>query len=116
MKIMYRLFADTIWLFHFVVVAIALFGWIIPQIWYLYMCVLASVLTSNILLDYCFLSKWEFDLRKKTSPSLSYDFTYTSYYTYNLTKGYLSKNFLRWTGLGFTSLSLAINLYFVYFY
>ena len=116
MNLIYKLAADAIWLLHFCVVAIALFGWLIPQIWYLYMLVLASVMTSNIFLDYCLLSKWEFDLRKKINPELEYDYAYNSYYTYNLTKGYLSRNFLRNVGLGFTSISLIINLYFAYIF
>jgi len=93
-----------------------MFGWLFPEIWYLYILVLVSVLISNILWDYCFLSKWEFDLRRKINPRLEYDYTYTSYYTYNLTRGHLSRDFLRWAGLAFTSLSLVINIYFKYFF
>jgi Protein of Unknown function (DUF2784) len=116
MKIVYRLLADTIWVLHFLVVFTVLFGWLFPSLWYVYMFVLASTFISNIFWNYCFLSKWEFYLRKKINPKLEYDFTYTSYYTYNLTKGYLSKDFLRWVGLGLTSTSLIINLYFAYFF
>lgn len=116
MKFLYRFLADSIWVLHFFIVAIALFGWVVPDIWYLYMLVLVSILVSNILWNYCFLSKWEFGLRKLINPKLEYDYTYTSYYTYNLTRGYLSQSFLRWAGLGYTSLSLIINIYFKYFF
>jgi hypothetical protein len=116
MKVIYRLLADSIWLLHFFVVAICLFGWLLPGIWHVYIFVLASVLASNILWSHCFLSKWEFDLRKMIDPRLRYDYAYTSYYTYNVTKGYLSRDFLRWAGLGFTSVSLVINLYFKYLF
>lgn len=112
MKLVLNLVADVIWLLHFFVVIIALFGWLIPEIWYVYIFVLTSVLISNIIFEYCFLSRWEFNLRRKINPMLEYDYAYTSYYTYNLTKGFLSKDFLRWAGLSFTSASLVINLYF----
>lgn len=113
---MYKVTADLIWLLHFCVLVVALFGWLFPQLWYLYTATLLAVLVSNIFLDHCFLSKWEFDLRKLVNPKIDYDYKYTSYYTYNLTKGYLSRSFLRWAGLSFTSLSLVINLYFRFFF
>lgn len=112
MKYIYRIGADFIWLFHFGVIVLVLFGWLWPGIWYLYMSVVAATLLSELWLSYCFLSKWEFDLRKKVHPGLEYDYSYTSYYTYKLTKQHLSTRFLARTGIVFTSLSLAINLYF----
>jgi hypothetical protein len=112
MKLLYRITADIIWLVHFLVVVLVLFGWLVPNLWYLYMAVLVGTLVSEFLLSYCFLSKWEFDLRKKVNPKLDYDFTYASYYTYRLTQGHLSPRFLGRAGILFTSLSLVINLYF----
>jgi Protein of Unknown function (DUF2784) len=116
MRIFYRLLADTIWIIHFCVVMIALFGWLVPQIFYLYLLILLCVLLSNIFLHYCILSKWEYELRRKINPDLEYEFSYSSYYTYRITNGYLSKDFLRYTGLWFPALSLVINLYFAYFF
>lgn len=112
----YRLGADAIWILHLLVVVIALFGWTIPGIWLLYILVLASTLVSELVLSYCILSKWEFDLRKKVDPALKYDFSYTSYYTYRLTQGRLSPSFLRYVGIGFTSASLFVNIYFTYLF
>ena len=112
MKFLYRIAADLVWVIHFFVVAISQFGWLVPGIWYLYMTVLAGTLISLLLLNYCFLSKWEFDLRRKLNSKLSYEFAYASYYTYRLTHGRLSPRFLAHLGLVFTSLSLVINLYF----
>ncbi len=116
MKIIYRLGADAIWILHFLVVLIILFGWTTPSIWPLYMFVLASMLVSELMLSYCILSKWEFNLRKKANRALKYDFSYSSYYTYRLTQGRLSPWFLRHVGMGFTSASLFINLYFAYLF
>lgn len=112
MKLIYRISADAIWLIHFLVVVLVLFGWLVPSLWYVYMAVLAGALLSELLLNYCFLSKWEFDLRKKINPGLDYDYSYTSYYTYKLTRQHLSTRFLARAGIVFTSFSLAINLYF----
>jgi hypothetical protein len=114
MRTLARLGADCIWLLHFLVVVVVLFGWTVPRIEALYAFTLISVLLSNIWWDYCFLSKWEFDLRRFAEPELDYDYTYTSYYTHKLTRGHLSKNFLRWTGLGFTTASLVIYLCFAF--
>jgi hypothetical protein len=116
MKIVYRLLADSIWALHLLVVLTVLFGWLFPEWWHWYVSVLVAVLVSNVLWNYCLLSKWEFNLRKMIDPKVQYDHTYTSYYTYNLTRSYLSKYFLRWAGLGFTSLSLVISVYFRYFF
>lgn len=101
---------------HFFVVVVTLFGWLVSYIRPLYIGILVSVLVSNIFLKYCFLSKWEYDLRRRANANIEYDFIYTSYYTHYLTKGYLSRDFLRWVGLGFTSVSLLIVIYFAYLY
>ncbi len=116
MKLMYRFLADVLWFIHFFVVAVVLFGWLVPQIFYLYLLTLFCVLLSNIFLHYCILSKWEYELRRKINPELQYEFSYSSYYTYRMTNGYLSNEFLRHTGLWFPILSLSINLYFTYFF
>jgi hypothetical protein len=112
MKLLYQLSADAIWLLHLFVVILVLFGWLVPSLWYVYMAVLAGALLSELLLSYCFLSRWEFDLRKKINPALNYDYSYTSYYTYKLTCQHLSTRFLARAGIVFTTLSLAIDLYF----
>ena len=114
MKPLYKIGADIVWLMHFFVVVVALFGWLVPSIWSMYMATLAGTFLSTSTLGYCILSKWEYALRKKADPHLAYDFSYTSYYTYRLTKGHLSSRFLAHTGLVFVSLSLMINLYFWY--
>lgn len=109
MKILYRLGADFIWLLHFVMVLIALFGWLVPSIWLIYIAVLVGTLISTLTLGYCIFSKWEYDLRKKIDPLLTYDFPYASYYTFRLTQGRLSGPFLAKAGVIFVSLSLVIQ-------
>ena len=116
MRLVYLLLANCIWLLHFFVVFIALFGWVFPKLWPLYIATLLSVLMSNLLYNYCVLSKWEYDLRKKINPETEYDFSYASYYTYRLTQGRLSPTFLRSTGILFVSLSLGIWCYFTFIF
>ena len=116
MPIIYRVGADLVWCLHFVVVALALFGWLWPQLWLAYIAVLTGTLISTLSYGYCILSKWEYDLRKKSSSPITYDFSYASYYTYRLTHGYLSNTFLARAGVLFAASSLIINLYFRYLY
>jgi hypothetical protein len=114
MRFLHRIAADGIWLFHLGVVVLVLFGWLVPELWGLYIMTLGGTLLSELILNYCFLSKWEFDLRKKINPEIDYDYSYASYYTYKLTHRHLSTRFLARTGIVFTSVSTLINLYFRY--
>lgn len=104
----YRIVADVVFLTHLLVVLIALFGWLFPAIWPLYVAVLLGTIGSNILLERCFLSDWEFALRKVDNPTVDYDFSYSSYYTYKVTKQRIGDSFLRWAGIAFCSTSLVL--------
>jgi len=116
MRFLYRFAADFIWIVHFFVVVIVLFGWLVPSFWFVYIAVVTGALISELLLNYCFLSKWEFDLRKKINQKLNYDYSYTSYYTYKLTHQHLSGRFLARAGIVFTTFSLVVNLYFKFLF
>lgn len=113
--ILYRILADLIFVFHFVVIMIVIFGWLFPSIWYLYMFVLVVSLIFDIFLGYCILSKWEFLLRKKLKPDLKYSYSFTTYYTYRLTNYWLTDRFMKIVAITFLSLSILINiaLYFL---
>jgi len=112
---MKRIVAEGIFLFHCAIVVIIGFGWTITSIWYLYMLTMIATLISELALGYCFLSKWEFDLRKQIDPHLDYDYGFSSYYTYKLTRRRLSKRFIANAALSFLVASLAINIYFKLF-
>lgn len=116
MRLVTRIAADCIFLIHCLAVAIIGFGWAIPNIWYLYMSILVVTVISEVALGYCFLSKWEFDLRKKIYPQLSYESGFSSYYTYRLTHQRLSKRFIANAALFFLLASLAIDIYFRFFW
>lgn len=107
----YRVASETILLLHLVVVLIAVFGFLFPSIQYLYIGILLLTLISDLFLGYCILSKWEFDLRRKSNPTIDYNYTWTSYYTYKLTRYRISDTFYWRTSIVFLVVALAINLY-----
>ena len=104
--------ANLILAIHLVIVFVILFGWGIDSIYYLYMAVLAGTLLSELILGYCFLTKWEFDLRKKFQPNLNYDYSFLSYYGYKFVKQRISTKFIKYSALIFLFLSLVVNLIF----
>jgi len=104
--------ANTIFLVHSVVFAGVFFGWLMPSFWKWYLALLVVVLISDIYLGYCFLSKWEFALRKFANPKLRYDYSFTFYYTRKLTGSALPKTFIEWTGFIFLISMIVIILYF----
>ena len=81
-KIQSRILADILFVSHLVWVTIILFGWWFTSIEYVYLGVLISTLVSELVLGYCILTKWEFDLRKKLEPNLNYNHSFISYYGY----------------------------------
>jgi len=91
---MSRLTAEIIFLVHIAVVAILLFGWLVPGLWPFYFTLLVATLISDLYFGYCILSKWEFDLRKRIDPDLKYDYSFTSYYTYKLTNLHIGHTFI----------------------
>lgn len=107
---MYRAGAEIVFFVHLAILLIALFGWLFPSIWLLYMSVLAATFTSNGLLGRCILSDWEFGLRKRYDPATSYDYSYSSFYTYKFTKQRISDGFLLKAGLVFTGVSFVANI------
>ncbi len=107
-----RIAADIVFVAHFLVIVIIGIGWLFPSIWYLYMAILFGTLLSELFFSYCILSKWEYQLRRIADPAVEYEYEFASYYTYRLTRGYLSGRFLRVAGTAFVSLSIILNLYF----
>lgn len=112
MKLLYRIGADAIFIAHLVLVLVAVFGFLVPSIWYFYMGVLVATLVSDLAYGYCILSKWEFDLRKKLDPSINYNFTWTTYYTYKITNYRISDTFYKKAAVTALALCVVLNLYF----
>ncbi len=112
MNLFYRILADAIFILHFILLFIALFGWGIPGLWYLYMGGLVSALVSDLVLGYCILSRWEFALRRKVNPEIEYDYAWSTYYTYKFTNHRIPNQFFMRTATSFLVLSIGLNLYF----
>lgn len=115
MKYFYRILADLIFILHATILIIALFGWLVPSLWYVYMTILILTLLSDVAFGYCILSKWEFDLRKKIDPSVNYRYSWTTFYTYKFTQNVISETFIERSAQVFIVGSLVLNIYFHYF-
>ena len=110
-RIISRAIADSIFILHAGVVVVALFGWLLPEMWPFYMAVLVGTLVSDLIFGHCIMSKWEFNLRKKLNPGVDYDYTYSSYYTYKITGSRLRNGFLRIAAYIFLISSLILSLW-----
>jgi hypothetical protein len=112
-----RLLADAIFIVHAALFPLVLFGWAISSIWPIYIYLLIATLLSDLVFGYCILSKWEFDLRKQVDPQINYNCTWAGYYVHRLfTNAYLSDVFWKRVSIFFLVGSLAISIYFHYFY
>lgn len=116
MKVIYRLAADGIFLLHFFVVVIALFGWTSSRFWNVYMLVLVATLISDVVFGYCILSRWEFEIRKKINPKTDYDFTWATYYTYKLINLRIPNYYYIRVAVIFLIVSISTNIYFKFIY
>jgi len=116
MKILYRIAAEIIFVFHVVIVTLVLFGWMFPNLWYFYIAALIASLFSDVFLGYCIVSKWEFDLRKKFDSKINYHYNFATYYTYKITNHHISDHFYKITAMIFLSLSIMISIYFRYMF
>lgn len=111
-KIFYLALANFIFLFHFILIFIALFGWTKDRLWWVYISVLILTLISDLTFGYCILSKWEFSLRKKIHPEIDYDYTWTTFYTYEITNFRISNSFYKKMAVFFLVTSLVLSFYF----
>jgi len=114
MKLIYKIFANFIFIIHSITLFIILLGWTIPSIWYVYISILILTLLSELAFGYCILSKWEFDLRKKINSSLNYNYHWSTFYTYRFTQGRISEKFFDYATTIFLVISLIVNLYFYF--
>ncbi len=112
MKTLTRAAAVGVFLLHCVVGVIIFFGWLWPSIWPVYLAIITITLFQNWLLGYCILSRMEFSLRRMLDPTLRYDYSFASYYTYKLTRQKLSVRFVQVVGTFFLLSSIALTMYF----
>ncbi len=72
-KLLYTTLANIIFLFHLSLVLVICLGWLFPSLFYIFILFLIATALSEITLGYCFLTKWEFDLRRKIYPTKIFD-------------------------------------------
>jgi len=73
-KNLYKIYANFVFVLHFILVLVVVFGWLIPgDFFYVFLIFFSLTLISEILLGYCVLTKIEFDLRKKIDPDKKFD-------------------------------------------
>lgn len=72
-RLTYTTFAGVLFTVHFLLVLLVVFGWLVPPLFYVFLGALIATIISEIFFGYCFLSKWEFGLRKKLDPSREFD-------------------------------------------
>lgn len=118
MRIAYTLGADAIFALHVFVVAFVLVGWLFSATWlvYTYLALLVATLVLDTIFGYCILSKWEFQLRKKVHPRLTYDFAWATFYTYKITNHRISDRFYKRAALIALALVIATDSYFKFFF
>lgn len=103
------LIANFLFVLHFIIVGIILFGWIFPLIYFLYVGILLVTLLCWIFLGYCPITKWEFNIRKKYEPGLDYKSEYIEYYFNKIFKIAIPVIFIRIVGIIFLIMSLMIT-------
>ena len=111
-----KLLADFLFLLHGMVFFVVLYGWFVPSLQPLFVATLIIILIQNIFLNYCLLSKWEFNLRKALNPNLEYNYNFTSYYIHKFTDQTITPQFMRIAGIIFPVVALTIIGYFQFFY
>ncbi len=108
---MHIFLANILVFLHTILVIIILFGWAFPSFNLIYISALVLTLLSELILGYCPLTKWEFNLRKKQDPKLNYDYAFLSYYSYKIFGHRIPNNFIKYSALIFLATSI-----FIYFY
>lgn len=69
----YQIGANTIFAIHLLLVILVVFGWLLDSLFYVFLFALFATFLSEVLLGYCFLSKWEFYIRRRIDPSRNFD-------------------------------------------
>jgi hypothetical protein len=79
-RLLIRLAAETVFLSHALAVSIITLGWAIPALYPIHLVLLFGGGVLQMMLGHCFLSRWEFALRRKLDPAISYDSAYITHY------------------------------------
>jgi len=104
--------ANFIFGVHLLVVLINLTGWYFESFRWFYIGILSITLLSNLLLDYCPLTRWEFNLRKKINPNSNYGSSFLAQYFLRVFRLDIPAKYkyFRWVVVAFSASLLLINL------
>lgn len=116
MKLLYRVGADVVFFFHFIWIMLGMFAWAWAELWYTYVFVVVTTIASYLFSRNCILTRWEFALRRRAGQWLDFSSDWIPYYTHKLGGSRVSDAFLFRAALFFLVSTLALNLYFRYFY
>ncbi len=105
------IFANLLAIIHLVVVSIILFGWFIPDLFFIHGLLLVATFLSWVFISKCVLTVWEYKLR---NTNVNYEYGYIQYHARNLLRKPPSLKFIKIAGL--TYLSFALIFWLVVFY
>ena len=97
--------ANLLAIIHLIVVFIILFGWFIPDLFFIRGIFLSATFLSWVFTGKCILTVWEFKLRYAKHD---YEYGYIQYHARNLFKNPPSLNFIKIASLTYISLALII--------
>jgi hypothetical protein len=110
-KTIVKILANGILFVHALVVFIILFGWRFDKFSWVYISILSITFFTQLFLGYCFLTRWEFNLRKKLDPTLDYDSSFLSWYMYKYSNIHIPTKGIKYVSLAFLFISIVIFLY-----
>lgn len=115
-RIAIQVAAEALFLVHLSLIAVILFGWLLPPpYYYAYAALVAGDLLLLLVIRHCFLSLWEFKLHRMVCPSVPYDTTFFTYYGYKFFKQHLSILFLQIASLSFLVASLVLIVWRIFY-
>lgn len=106
------LLTHVIFILHIFATLVILFGALVPNLRWLYQFGLILTIISWVFTSGCFLTSWEYKLRKIVNPKLQiYEHGFIDYYLRKYLTGTARPKFIYRIGLFFLVISLVINIY-----
>ena len=103
--------ADTLFVFHCLLGAFILFGWLFPRVHLLYLVVLILWPLCWVFLGYCPPTKWEFTLRRKYDKTIDPNAEAIEYYMYKFFKKRVKRRTVFTVGVIIWAILLALAFF-----
>ncbi len=94
-RLLLRSAAELIFFSHALAVCIVAFGWAVPSLYPIHLVILFGGSILQLVLGHCFLSRWEFALRKRLNPDIAYDSAYLTHYAQLIFGNQIRPEFMR---------------------